>query len=112
MPKNFSDYYNIPQEAVWCGSGDYPDCPHYFFAELILERYDAFIEGEEISMSFDFWEVPSSPTGVKGPTGDHVKFYESVDVTAFHPASANTPYDFERIAVTQECENADDLDTD
>ena len=62
-----------------CG-GDYPDCPHYFFAELTLERFENITTGEAITLSFDFWEVdPIGEIGVEGAHLDdeNVKFYFS-----------------------------------
>ena len=70
-----------------CG-GDYPDCPHYFFAELTLERFENITTGEAITLSFDFWEVdPIGEIGVEGANLDNenVKFYESVQVSAVKP---------------------------
>ena len=93
---------------------EYPDCPHYFFAEMTLVRSDRnFQVGEAITQSLDFWEV--EPTmlgwGRRDPTGEKVRFYESFDVTALQP-EADASLDFEQIQISQDCGNINETVSD
>ena len=119
--------YNWDNSPVWQVYCEYPNCPHYLFAELTLEKSGGeFIDQQPLTMFFDFWEVDpaitttstdevengsttNEETGeeVSALLEDDVQFYESVKVTALYPTAGGS-FDFEKVEITQECGNVND----
>ena len=119
--------YNWDQSPVWQVYCEYPNCPHYLFAELTLETYGKFIDQQPLTLFFDFWEVdptistasmgeveegstPDEETGeeVSALLEENVQFYESVKIEALYPTAGGS-FDFEKVEVTQECGNVNDF---
>ena len=121
-----------PSEKLWHGAPtdqrycEYPDCPHYVFAELTLERFRDFIDEEPLTMSFDFWEVDPASSTVNpiaegsNPeietdnvlTEENVLFFESVKIDSIYGGPREYCDSLEQTKIAQECARVDRPETE